>query len=84
MLFFYMANAQKNNFKIPDSLQKKNYEYLDDKIYEFRKDSIKASVYAYALLNKAKSEQNFKEIINGYQNLLHLSLKGFALFMLTA
>ncbi len=73
MLFFYMANAQKNNFKIPDSLQKKNYEYLDDKIYEFRKDSIKASVYAYALLNKAISEQNFKEIINGYQNLLHLS-----------
>lgn len=73
LLFCYTANAQKNHFKVPDSLKKKNYEYLDDKIYDFRKDSIKASVYAYALLNKAKSEQNWKEIIHGYQNLLHLS-----------
>lgn len=73
LLFFYTASAQKSNFKIPDSLKKKDYEYLDDKIYDFRKDSIQASVYAYALLNKAKSEQNWKEIINGYQNLLHLS-----------
>ncbi|MFB3388015.1 AraC family transcriptional regulator [Flavobacterium sp. LAR06] len=74
LLFFcYSASAQKSNFKIPDSLKKKNYEYLDDKIYDFRKDSIRASVYAHALLYKAKSEQNWKEIINGYQNLLHMS-----------
>lgn len=73
LLSFYSASAQKNNFKIPDSLKKKNYEYLDDKIYDFRKDSARASVYAYALLYKAKSEQNWKEIINGYQNLLHMS-----------
>lgn len=73
LLFSYSASSQKNNYKIPDSLKKKNYEYLDDKIYDFRKDSIHASVYAYALLHKAKSELNWKEIINGYQNLLHLS-----------
>jgi len=73
LLSFYLVSAQKNNFKIPDSLKKKNYEYLDDKIYDLRKDSARASVYAYALLYKAKSEQNWKEIINGYQNLLHMS-----------
>ncbi|OCB73186.1 hypothetical protein B0A79_15290 [Flavobacterium piscis] len=73
LLFFYLASAQKNNFKIPDSLKKKDYEYLDDKIYHFRKDSAQASIYAYALLYRAKSEQNWKEIINGYQNLLHMS-----------
>jgi len=73
LLFSYSASAQKNNFKIPDSLKKRNYEYLDDQIYDFRKDSVRASVYAYALLYKAKSEQNWKEIVNGYQNLLHMS-----------
>ncbi|MHC0443073.1 helix-turn-helix domain-containing protein [Flavobacterium sp. 3-210] len=73
LLSFHLVSAQKNNFKIPDSLKKKNYEYLDDKIYDFRKDSARASVYAYALLYKAKSEQNWKEIINAYQNLLHMS-----------
>lgn len=73
LLSFHLISAQKNNLKIPDSLKKKNYEYLDDKIYDLRKDSAQASVYAYALLYKAKSEQNWKEIINGYQNLLHMS-----------
>ncbi|MDR6761895.1 AraC-like DNA-binding protein [Flavobacterium sp. 2755] len=73
LLFLSSASAQKNNLKIPDSLKKKSYEYLDDKIYDLRKDSVSASVYAYAFLHKAKSEQNWKEIINGYQNLLHLS-----------
>lgn len=73
LLSFHLVSAQKNNFRIPDSLKKKNYEYLDDKIYDFRKDSARASVYAYALLHKAKSEQNWKEIINAYQNLLHMS-----------
>lgn len=73
LLFFLKATAQQKNFKVPDSLKKKSYEYLDDKIYDFKKDSTRASVYAYAFLNKAKTEQNYREIINGYQNLLHMS-----------
>jgi len=73
LLLFYSVSAQKNIFKIPDSLQEKSYDYLDNKIYDFRKDSITASIYAYTLLHKAKKEKNWKEILNGYQNLLHMS-----------
>ena len=73
LLFYQAASSQKSNFKIPDSLNNKNYEYLDNRIYDLRKDSTKASVYAYTFLYKAKREKNWKEIINGYQNLLHMS-----------
>jgi AraC-like DNA-binding protein len=65
--------AQKIGYKIPDSLQKRDYEYLDNKIYELKKDSTKAAVYLFAYLQKAKNEHNFKEIVNGYQNILHES-----------
>ncbi|WP_347052267.1 AraC family transcriptional regulator [Flavobacterium olei] len=65
--------SQRNNFRIPDSLRNKNFEYLDDKIYLYRGDSSKASVYMYTYLYKAKTEQNYREIVNGYQNILHES-----------
>lgn len=65
--------SQRNNFRIPDSLRNKNFEYLDDKIYSFKGDSSKAAVYMYTYLYKAEKEQNYKEIVNGYQNILHES-----------
>ncbi|MDP5198987.1 helix-turn-helix domain-containing protein [Flavobacterium sp. DG2-3] len=65
--------AQKIHQKYPDSLNKKSYEYLDERIYELRKDSARSSIYLYVYLRKAKEEKNYKEIINGYQNLLHQS-----------
>ncbi|ABQ06567.1 helix-turn-helix domain-containing protein [Flavobacterium johnsoniae] len=65
--------SQGNNFKIPDSLRNKNYEYLDDKIYFYKGDSTKAAIYMYTYLYKAKKEQNYTEIVNGYQNILHES-----------
>ena len=68
-----MLSAQKITYKIPDSLRSKNYEYLDDKIYELKKDSSKAAVYMYAYLNKARNEHNWKEMVNAYQGLLHQS-----------
>ena len=68
-----IIHAQNNNFKIPDSLKNKNFNYLDDKIYGLRGDSSSASVYLYTYLYKAKREQNWKEVINGYQNILHES-----------
>lgn len=67
------VSAQNNNFKIPDSLKDKNYNYLDDRIYDLKYDSAKASPYLYTYLQKAKNEQNFKEIVNGFQNILHES-----------
>ncbi|PTS94904.1 hypothetical protein DBR27_17425 [Flavobacterium sp. HMWF030] len=68
-----LLSAQKITYKIPDSLRTKNYEYLDDKIYELKKDSSKAAVYMYAYLNKARNEHNWKEMVNAYQGLLHQS-----------
>ncbi|GAA6766502.1 hypothetical protein AAFH68_24440 [Flavobacterium sp. CGRL1] len=73
LLFFYSATAQENSFKIPDSLRNKNYEYLDNRFYTLKRDSARASFYAYALLDKAKKEQNAKEILNAYQNLMLIS-----------
>lgn len=75
-LFLLISNfvtAQKNTFKIPDSLKRKNYTYLDDRIYELRKDSAKASVYLFSYLSKAKNEQNWEQIVYAYQNILHQS-----------
>ncbi|PTT07340.1 hypothetical protein DBR27_07550 [Flavobacterium sp. HMWF030] len=73
LLLFQIISAQKKVFRIPDSLKTKNYEYLDNRFYDLKKDSARASVYAYALLSKAKKEKNIKEILNGFQNLMLIS-----------
>ena len=73
LLITQFTAGQKIINKIPDSLQNKSYNYLDDKAYELKEDSAKAAVYTYAYLQKAKKELKWKEMVNGYQNLLHLS-----------
>ncbi|KVV14592.1 AraC family transcriptional regulator [Flavobacterium sp. TAB 87] len=72
LFFILAATAQKAN-TVSDSLQNKSYSYLDDKAYEFRKDTAKAVVYLHAHLAKAKKEQNREEEVTVYRNLLHLS-----------
>lgn len=72
LLLFQLLSAQRKEYQIPDSLKNKSFDYLDEKAYEI-KDSAKAAVYLYAFLQKAKQEKNYKEIINGYQSLLHRS-----------
>lgn len=69
----HFLKAQKNEYKVPDSLRSKSYQYLDDKIYEFKKDSSKASVYLYTYLTKAKKERNWEEIVNSFHNFSHHS-----------
>lgn len=58
-------------YKIPDSLQKRNYEYLFDKIEGHYENSALQSIYLKAFLNKAKSEQHWEELVNGYKNYVH-------------
>lgn len=65
--------AQELHFKIPDSLQKKNYDYLFDRIEESEKDSNKQSLYLKSFLVKSKTEKNWEEIVNGYKNYLYHS-----------
>ena len=73
LLMCQFTVAQKNVYKVPDSLKNKSYEYLDDRIYELKKDSSKAAIYLSAYLQKAKKDLNWKEIVNGYQNVMHQS-----------
>ena len=65
--------AQNTPNRISDSLIFKSYGYLDDKIYQYKNDSLKASPYLYAYLRKARSEKNHEELVNAYQNMLHQS-----------
>lgn len=73
VLLFFKVSAQKVSFVVPDSLKDKNYEYLDNKFYNLKRDSTKAALYAYTFLLKAKKEGNSKEILNGFQNLMLIS-----------
>jgi hypothetical protein len=50
--------AQKNAFKIPDTLRNKNYDYLFERAQDLEKDKMKQSLYLKTFLSKAKSEQN--------------------------
>ncbi|UUW08642.1 helix-turn-helix domain-containing protein [Flavobacterium plurextorum] len=67
------VNAQNVFVRVPDSLLFKTYDYLDDKIYQYKNDSLQASPYLYAYLSKALNEKNYKETVNAYQNILHQS-----------
>ena len=73
LLLTQFIEAQKIVHKIPDSLENKNYKYLEDKIDILEDDSSKAAVYIDSYIKKAKKEQNWKELVNGYQNALHQS-----------
>lgn len=64
--------AQKKNIVLPDSLKSKSYEYLDEQIDVYKRNSYKAAPYITAYLAKAKSEKNSEEIVNGYKNYLLL------------
>lgn len=73
LLTAHCVTSQKKVFKIPDSLQNKSYVYLEDRSYSLTKDTAKAFFYINIYIKKAKNEENWKELVNGYQNALHQS-----------
>lgn len=75
----HIVYGQQNTFKIPDSLQSKDYDYLFDRIEETDDKSYKQSLYLQLFLSKAKSEKNPGEIVNGYKNYLYHSPKSLRL-----
>ena len=78
LLFFsQFIISQRNSFTIPDSLQNKSYKYLDEKIEELESDNSKIAIYLNTYLQKAKQEENWNEIVNGYQNFMHASPEKF-------
>lgn len=73
--FCNYANAQQNNFVIPDSLATKDYEYFSKNILYKEKDSIKERLYTQSWLTKAKRERNFGQMALAYKTLIYKSNK---------
>jgi len=73
LLLAKILTAQTHVRHIPDSLSGKSFDYLDEKIYQNKNDSAKAAPYLSTYLFKAKKESNWKEVVYGYQNILHQS-----------
>ena len=65
--------GQKAIFRIPDTLQNKDYDYLFERIEESENKHIKQSLYLKSFLSKAKSEKNSEEILNAYKNYVYHS-----------
>tara|TARA_R110000868_G_scaffold284033_1_gene544525 strand:+ start:1391 stop:3085 length:1695 start_codon:yes stop_codon:yes gene_type:complete len=62
--------AQATTSKITDTLKGKNYDYLFERIEATAEDNLKQGLYLKYFLNKAKTDKNFEEIVNGYKNYL--------------
>lgn len=60
-------------FNIADSLRTRSYDYLFDSIEDHNNDTTIQSIYLKAFLNKAKSEEHWEELVNGYKNYMHYS-----------
>ncbi|PRZ21564.1 helix-turn-helix domain-containing protein [Flavobacterium granuli] len=73
LLVPFWLQSQNTSFQIPDSIQHKDFRYLEDRIYQFRNDSARAALYLFSYVKKAKRERNWRELQNGYQSLLHQS-----------
>ena len=71
--------GQKAIFRIPDTLQNKDYDYLFERIEESENEHIKQSLYLKSFLFKAKSEKNSEEILNGYKNYVYHSAENLKL-----
>ena len=73
------GNAQKK--MLPNStLSTQPYDYLNSKIEQYRDDSLIVAPYIRAYLIKAKREQNWEKVINGYKNQLHEAAENEKLF----
>lgn len=67
--------AQKNQFKIPDSLKKKNIDYLKERLSNNLDSKKLDSIYGYSILSKAKAGNNPEVLIGAYQTIMYLSSK---------
>lgn len=65
----HFINAQQ--FQIPDSLKNRDFDYLFDRIEDDNNSDDKRSLYLLSFLMKAKAEENWEELSNGYKNYVH-------------
>ncbi len=69
---FTLTIVQANQHNQVDSLSNKNYRYFEEKVMEFRKDTIKAVKITKYWLNKANKENNLNQQIKAYRLMMHL------------
>ncbi|OCB71217.1 hypothetical protein B0A79_22760 [Flavobacterium piscis] len=62
--------AQEMESKIFDTLKRKSYDYLFERIEATAENKVKQAYYLKYFLNKAKKDKNSEEIVNGYKNYL--------------
>lgn len=67
------VTAYGTQYKPPDSLKKYDYNSLSDKIENSKNNKDLQKLYLQAFLDRAKSEKNIEEIINGYKNYMYYS-----------
>jgi len=67
------VTAYGTQYKPPDSLKKFDYNSLSDKIENSKNNKDLQKLYLQAFLDRAKSEKNIEEIINGYKNYMYYS-----------
>ena len=67
--------SQFRNKDLPDTLLAKDYIFFKEKLASDDHDEATARIYSTAYLAKAKSEQNWKEMVNAYKSILHQSVK---------
>ncbi len=71
LCFNHCIEAQKHVAQIPDSLKEKDFDYLFDRIEDQNINDLQRSFYLSTFLIKAKSENNWEELSNGYKNYVH-------------
>ena len=68
---FSLTNVQAKQINPGDSLSNKSYQYFEEKVIEFRTDSIKAQQLAKYWLKKANEEKNLVQQTKAYKALIH-------------
>lgn len=71
LCFGTQLNAQDLDSKVMDTLQKKSYDYLFERIEAAQENRLKQELYLKYFLDKSKTEKNSEEVVNGYKNYLH-------------
>ncbi|WP_163408117.1 AraC family transcriptional regulator [Flavobacterium ajazii] len=78
-LFGDQFHAQENKVRASDSLIRKTYDYLFERIESTADIKNRQAFYLEYFLQKAKRERNSKEIVNGYKNYVHYTSDKFQL-----
>lgn len=74
---FSLTIVQAKQFSEMDSLSKKNYAYLEEKMMEFKKDTTKSLHIAKYWLKKANQEKDIPQQAKAYKAIMHLVDKKF-------